>query len=68
MLNYHYERITFSSLSFINEDLGRNRKGENYRQVIDRMAKDGFKYVGNMPVRYENGKVTDIDLIFEGDF
>lgn len=67
MLAYHYERISFSSLSFIGEDLGRNRKGENYRQIIDRMAKDGFAFRGSIPVRYEDGKITDMDLIFEID-
>ena len=65
MKSYHYERVSFSALSFVGEDLGHNRKGENYRQIIDRMAAEGFIYKGSMPIRYENGKVTDMDLIFE---
>ena len=67
MLSYHYERVSFSSLSCVQGDLGHNRKGENYRQVIERMAKDGFSYKGYMPVHWENGRPTDIDMIFEAD-
>lgn len=63
MLSYHYERISFSSVTF--GELGRNRKGENYRQVIDRMAKEGFSYKGFMPIKYDNGKPIEVDLIFE---
>lgn len=63
MLNYHYERISFSRLS--SEDLGRNNRGENYRKVIDRMAKEGFSYKGFMPIKYEGGKPIEVDLIFE---
>lgn len=65
MLSYHYERISFSRL--MSTDLGRNSKGENYRQVIDRMAKEGFSYRGYMPIKYEGGKPIEIDLIFEID-
>ena len=69
MLSYHYERMSFSALSYVQNDLGHNRKGENYRQVIERMAKDGFSYKGYMPVHWENGRPTDIDIdmIFEAD-
>ena len=67
MLTYQYERISFSSLNYVHNDLGHNRQGENYRQVIERMAKDGFEYKGCMPIHWENGKPTDMDLIFEAD-
>ncbi len=67
MKSYHYERVSFSALSFVGEDLGHNRKGENYRQIIDRMAAEGFTYRGYMPVHWEKGKPIDVDLIFEID-
>lgn len=65
MLIYKYERVSFSRISYVNEDLGHNRNGENYRQIIERMAAEGYSYKGFMPVRWEDGKPTDVDLIFE---
>lgn len=67
MKSYHYERISFSSLSSVKNDMDHNRNEENYRQIIDRMAAEGFIYRGYMPIGWENGKLTDIDLIFEID-
>lgn len=65
MLIYKYERVSFSSVSYIAGDLGHNRNGENYRQIIERMANEGYSYKGFMPIHWENGKPTDVDLIFE---
>lgn len=65
MLIYKYERVSFSSVSYIEGDLGHNRNGENYRQIIERMANEGYSYKGFMPIHWENGKPTDVDLIFE---
>ena len=65
MVSFHYERVSFSALSYVQNDLGHNRNGENYRQIIERMAEEGFTYRGYMPIKWENGKPTEIDLIFE---
>ncbi|EHR32060.1 hypothetical protein HMPREF9709_01674 [Helcococcus kunzii ATCC 51366] len=39
---------------------------EEYREIIDENAAEGYRYVGYMPVKINpNGKITILDLIFE---
>ena len=38
---------------------------QNYREVIDREAAQGWRFVGWMPLDVTNGVMTRIDLIFE---
>lgn len=39
---------------------------ENMRDVIDKYANDGWRYVGFVPVlQRENGYIEEIELIFE---
>ena len=37
-----------------------------HRDIIDKYAKRGYRYVGFVPARSDNGgRITEIDLIFE---
>ena len=38
---------------------------QGYREVIDREAADGWRFVNWMPLDVTNGAMTRIDLIFE---
>ena len=67
MKSYQYERIRFEYFGRSYEDLGRSENYEDYRQIIDRMAAEGFEYKGYIPVKYKNGMIKEIDLIFEID-
>ena len=41
-------------------------KYREHREIIDRRAAEGWRYVGYVPVRTNsNGQPTQIDLIFE---
>lgn len=39
---------------------------ENHREIIDKYACEGYRYVGFMPTKIEyHGKIDMVDLIFE---
>ena len=39
---------------------------QNYREIIDRKAKEGWRYVGYIPTRQRGtGHIEEMDLIFE---
>lgn len=39
---------------------------EEYREIIDEHASNGYRYVGFIPAKINpNGKITILDLIFE---
>lgn len=41
---------------------------EEHRNIIDQYAANGYRYVGYIPVYIDmNGKIKDLDLIFEAD-
>ena len=43
-----------------------DRTGDNYREIIDRAARDGWRYAGNMPMKQSGyGIIKEFDLIFE---
>lgn len=43
-------------------------KSEEHRGIIDEYAAKGYRYVGFIPTNMnDNGKIREIDLIFEKD-
>ena len=42
-------------------------KFKEHREIIDRRAKEGWRYVGWVPAHLSNGAIVQIDLIFERD-
>lgn len=38
---------------------------QNYREIIDREAAQGWRYTGWIPADITNGAIMQIDLIFE---
>lgn len=43
-------------------------RSDNHREIIDKYAKQGYRYVGYIPtVMSDYGKIKDMDLIFERD-
>lgn len=57
-----YEYVTLHIGRFI------GAKSEGHRQIIDSYAKQGYRYIGYLPVSMTDyGKLKDIDLIFEID-
>ncbi len=39
---------------------------EEHRSIIDKQAKEGYRYVGYIPTKItDHGKITDMDLVFE---
>jgi len=55
---YEYVRLTIGG--FVNS------KCEYHRDIIDRYAAKGYRFVGNIPTKIEAyGRITEIDLIFE---
>jgi len=41
---------------------------EEHREIIDRYAANGYRYVGYIPTNISDyGKIKDMDLIFEKD-
>ena len=66
MYRYEYETVEFR--------LGGWKLGngivyeiDNYREIIARRAKDGWRYAGNIPTKQlsNTGHVQALDLIFE---
>lgn len=65
MFQYEYEsiRCDFTGLGFFS---GNVYELEDYRQVIDQRARDGWRYVGYMPTKQRGtGHIEELDLIFE---
>ena len=43
-------------------------KCEEHREIIDKYAASGYRYVGFIPTETDSyGKLKEIDLIFEGE-
>lgn len=65
---YHYEYETVRSSMSGWGALGGNRYGteEDWRLIIDRRAREGWRYVGFLPtVQRGTGHIQEMDLIFE---
>lgn len=64
---YKYEYVTVSAemegyLAKFNNKLSL----DNYREIINARAAEGWRYVGYMPIRESReGYLRDLDLIFE---
>ena len=57
---YQYEYVTVAGEGFM------AAKYRKHREIIDRRAVEGWRYVGYVPTRTNsNGQPTEIDLIFE---
>ena len=59
MKKYEYERLLYEGVF--------TSKLEAHREVIDRRAAEGWRYVDSISVRETNGVSIAIDLIFEKD-
>ena len=40
-------------------------KFQEHREIIDRRAKEGWRYAGWIPAHISSGEIVQIDLIFE---
>ena len=60
-MHYEYERVKLDKNNFTNKaDM------DSHRDVIDRKAAEGARYVGWFPaVQGPSGKVLEFDLVFE---
>ena len=60
-MKYEYVRVKLDKNNYaLNADM------ESHREIIDRKAAEGARYVGWFPVRQtSSGKVLEFDLIFE---
>lgn len=65
MYTYEYETviIEFSGYGLFN---GNVYSIEEYRNIIEKRAKDGWRYIGFIPTKQRGtGHIEEIDLIFE---
>ena len=59
---YEYIHIKIGKMMWSNSSL----ETEDYREVIDRRARDGWRYAGFIPTAQMGaGVITEIGLIFE---
>ena len=60
MKKYEYVKVHFDGIF--------SAELEEHRNIIDQYAAKGYRYVGYIPVYIDmDGKMKDIDLIFEID-
>ena len=60
MYEYLFEEVKLSGLT--------GKPKEDYEEIIDRYAANGYRYVGYIPTNISDyGKIKDMDLIFEKD-
>ena len=55
---------------YVNIKIGKfiGSKSEEHREIIDKYAAKGFKYVGYIPTKITDyGRITEMDLIFESE-
>ena len=58
----HYEYVNVKIGKFI------GAKSEEHREIIDKYASRGYRYVGYIPTNLTDyGKIVSLDLIFETD-
>lgn len=65
MYTYEYEKviIEFSGIGLFS---GNVYNIEEYKDIIEKRAKDGWRYVGFIPTKQRGtGHIEEIDLIFE---
>ncbi len=62
MYEYKYERIRSKGFGVLGV------KYEEHREIINKYAKDGYRYVGFIPVEtIKDGFTIVLDLVFEKD-
>ena len=50
----------------LNNNPAGSAKAQGHKEIIERNAKEGFKYAGFVPVKMgSSGKMLSIDLIFQ---
>ena len=59
MKKYEYERVRYDGIL--------TSKLESHREVIDRRAAAGWRYVDSISVHETNGVSIAVDLVFEKD-
>lgn len=65
MYKYRYERVKYN-LKKYNILRGNIYIIENYKGLINELAKQGWRFVGSIPVKVGGrGEIMEIDLIFE---
>ncbi len=65
MYRYEYERVS-SSLNGWGALNGNSYELEDCRPILDRRAREGWRYVGFLPTRQRGtGHIQELDLIFE---
>ena len=65
MYIYEYERVR-SDFSGWGLGAGNVYEAEEYKMVIDRRAREGWRYVGFLPaVQRGTGHIEEMDLVFE---
>lgn len=57
MYRYEYVSVTGEGIAAT--------KFKEHRELIDRRAAQGWRYVGWVPTHISDGEITQIDLIFE---
>lgn len=57
MYTYEYEHIWMTGVMKV--------MSKEHKEVIDRRAEDGWRYVGFIPAVQSNGILLEMDLIFE---
>lgn len=65
MYKYEYESIScdFRGIGLFNGNIYRI---EDYKEIIDKRAKEGYRYVGFIPTKQRGtGHIQELDLIFE---
>ena len=65
MYKYEYEKVS-CELGGWGLGSGNIYEIDDYRSIIDKRAKEGWRYVGYIPTRQRGaGHVQELDLIFE---
>ena len=65
MYKYEYISVTAEMEGYLAKFNGKLSL-DNYREIIDQKAAQGWRYVGYMPTRESReGYLRDLDLIFE---
>lgn len=65
MYRYEYETVS-CEISGWGFGSGNVYETDDYRSIIDRRAKDGWRYVGYIPTKQRGtGHIGELDLIFE---
>jgi hypothetical protein len=65
MYIYEYERVS-SDISGWGMISGNKYGTEEYKQIISRRAKEGWRYVGFIPaIQRGTGHIEEMDLVFE---